>query len=150
MTTLDQFRLPLPDLIAIWEKKYAPKTKKSFNITAINVNRKCRTCGKTTLLNRHHKGFDSLWARARPDLWAKQYIEFRPRDIVILCNDCHKLCHVQLEELKMKVVDTIYTRRLDGSRVLVTKKLLTKRQCEIFRRRMIRITNKWIKEFSHD
>ena len=142
MTSIDQFRLPLPDLVAIWEEKYAPKTKKRFNITAINVNRKCLACGKTTLLNRHHKGFDSLWARARPELWARRYIEFRPRDIIILCNDCHKICHLWLELLQMEVVNTVHRRRIFGRRVL-----LTKRQCERYRRKMIKLTNDWIKEF---
>ena len=140
MVSIDQFRLPLPDLVAIWEEKYAPKTKKRFNITAINVNRKCLACPRTTLLNRHHKGFDSLWARARPDLWARRYIEFRPRDIVILCNECHKLCHLWLRNLEQVVVDLVYERYYTpGCRVL-----LTKNQCESLRRRMIKATNEWM------
>ena len=143
MTTIDLFRAPLPDLVASWEKKYAPK-KRPFNITSVKVNRKCRTCGRTTLLNRHHKGFDSLWARARPELWARRYIEFRPRDIVIFCNDCHKICHLWLRELEVKVIDVVYERHHNPH----CRVLLTKSQCENYRREMIDITNVWIKENS--
>ena len=150
MVSIDQFRAPLPDLVAEWEKKYASKTKRRFDITKVKASRKCRACGRTTLLNRHHKGFDSLWARARPDLWAKRYIEFRPRDIVILCNECHKLCHLWLNDLKKEIIDLVYMRH--GRRYSIPKVrcrvLLLKSQCESYRRRMIKITNDWIKEYS--
>ena len=146
MTTIDQFRAPLPDLVAEWEKKYAPK-KRRFNITSVKVNRKCRTCSRTTLLNRHHKGFDSLWARARPELWARRYLEFRPRDVVVLCEYCHSACHSWLVGLEYKVIDLVYGRHHDpGCRVLLTKK-----QCETYRRKMITLTNEWIREYTrHD
>jgi len=145
--TIDHFRLPLPDLVALWEKKYTPKTKRRFDIMKVKVNRKCRACGRTTLLNRHHKGFESLFARARPDLYAKRYIEFRPRDVVILCEYCHSECHSWLVGVKYEVTDIVYGRHHDpGCRVL-----LTKRQCELYRRSMIRLTNLWIKEYiRHD
>jgi len=142
--TIDQFRLPLPDLVALWEKKYTSKTKKRFDITKVNACQKCRTCKRTTLLNRHHKGFDSLWARARPELWARRYIEFKPRDIVILCNDCHRICHLWLRDVEREVFDLVYERFYNlHCRVLMTRKQIMNYRC-----RMIRITNKWIKEFS--
>ena len=143
MTTIDQFRLPLPDLVASWEKKYAPK-KRPFKITSVKVNRKCRTCGRTTLLNRHHKGFDSLWARARPELWARRYIEFRPRDVVIFCEFCHRNCHLWLRDLEWEINGLVQMRHYDpGCRVLLTKK-----QCETYRHKMIKLTNEWIREYT--
>ena len=147
MTSIDQFRLPLPDLVALWETKYAPKIKKRFDITAVKACRKCRTCKRTTLLNRHHKGFDSLWARARPDLWARRYIEFRPRAVIVLCQYCHSCCHLWLDGLKHEVLDIVYGRHHDPD----CRVLLTKKQCESYRRKMIKTTNEWIKEYiRHD
>ena len=139
-TTLTQFSAPLADLVVDWEEKYLFPGKKSFTIQSVIVNRKCKICTSTASLNRHHKGFDSLWARARPELWAKRYVEFRPRDIIIFCSWCHKQCHLYLRDLEREVVDLVHERHYDPS----CRVLLTKTQCLSYRTRMIKITNDFV------
>ena len=139
--TLEQFGAPLADLVVEWEEKYLYPNKKSFTITAVIVNRKCKVCGTTANLNRHHKGFDSLWARARPDLWAKRYVEFRPRDVIFLCSWCHKTVHLFLRDLEHTVHNLVWARNNDKK----CRVLLTKQQCLKYRTKMIKATNDFIK-----
>ena len=140
--SLEQYSKDLEELVKEWTEKY-PLRKKSFDIMKVKVKRRCqkKDCGTTLDLNRHHKGFDSLFARARPDLYAKRYIEFRPQDIVILCQFHHRILHFYwLRPIEVKVSSLVVTR-ISRTRSLV---LLTKKQCESFQKKMIKETNNYI------
>lgn len=135
------FLAPLPDMVARWEKEYP--SRRRFDITRVKARIECEGCGLKRNLNRHHKGFDSLWARARPKLWAKRYIEFRGIDIIYLCSYCHRAIHTYaLRELEREVLDLMLYRYYNPNH----RVLLTKKHIEIFRRRAIKITNEWLNE----
>ena len=144
---LRDMKKDLTDLVNEWNEKYPKKgRKKKFDIKKVKVNRRCQKAGCDTKsdLARHHKGYESLFARLRPDLYARRYMDFRPRDLVDLCHYHHERLHrYYLGWIKNDVMEMVYDRL---RRPKLIRVLLTKTQCEGWRRQMIEMTNSFVKD----
>lgn len=65
---------------------------------------RCRKCGSTQQVTRHHKGHEYLFACIMPEWYAGRYIRFARSDWVPLCND---RCHPHIHELYAPIVDEV-------------------------------------------
>lgn len=88
--------------IAEWTRLYPPPvTRKQFN--PVNVRSCCKRCGSSRKVSRHHKGNDFYFACLRPDLYARDYIQFLPHQVEKLCDNCHKLVHKNYRKMMEQV-----------------------------------------------
>src|SRR5712664_4807957 len=102
--------------------------------------RLCNKCGRGhRKIERHHKGYESLFCSFLPNRYQADYEKFRKEDIVELCggrSGCHNKIH------------RIYARRLGrwGFWALVAKQdgKLTFKQCEHYRRLLIQECHEWL------
>lgn len=65
---------------------------------------RCKKCGATEGVTRHHKGHEYLFACVMPEWYAARYVRFDRSDWVPLCTD---RCHVRIHELYAPIVDEI-------------------------------------------
>lgn len=124
--------------VAEWSKEdsYEPPAGDLTQIK-LRVARTCAKCGTTFgHIHRHHKGHEYLWARLLPKCYAHRYVEFRDEDTVDLCNRCHLKIH-KLYEIRLYPLWPLLASQ-DGK--------VTHKQAELFRQKLIRCCNRWIKE----
>lgn len=116
---------------------------------------RCRKCGTTEGVTRHHKGHEYLFACFMPEWYAARYIRFDRSDWVPLCSD---RCHARIHDLYAPIVDEIKLYfdeclkevRYDRSDVdcenpiFVWYHMPDRRVLESFRRRLITKCDLWL------
>lgn len=110
-----------------------------FTPNFLNV-RRCAKCGRyDRKLDRHHKGYESLFASILPAKYQADYDKFRKEDLVDLCHG-RRNCHYRIHQ--------IYARRLGhwGFWALMSKQggKLTFKQCEHYRKLLIQECHEWL------
>lgn len=111
------------------------KSYGNFDLTKIKI-RICAKCGtRAGRIHRHHKGHEYLFACILPDRYSQRYIEFRDTDVVLLCDKCHLKVH------------KLYGPRLEALWPLLALNngTITYEQCELFRTKLIRCCDRWLK-----
>lgn len=140
---LDRLALPMEDNIKAWKIAYGPTPRRPFNILEVRAYRPCIKCDSTNNINRHHIASDYLFACLRPDRYAKRYMEFREKDIAVICKDCHEWVHQFYSVLHIQVLTLVQVRHYEGRRVALTLK-----DCEKYRRKFTRLFNVWLNKGS--
>lgn len=89
-----------------WRQQYGVvEERKSFDPinTSVSV---CFICKKhKRRMERHHTGFDSIFADMLPDVFAAQYVQFKKEDCELLCSYHHKRAHTSMEVLVAMMFD---------------------------------------------
>lgn len=117
-----------------WEKIYGVPNR-AFRFDPTEITTSCVKCGKLRRkMNRHHICSDFLFAHLRPDLYAKQYLEFRKEDCAKLCGHCH----ISIERYYEPIKDRIYVERMKGAET-------TEAWCEKWRAKFREAFEKWLK-----
>ncbi len=125
-----------------WTELYKPSARRSFDISAIRVNRRCKGCNSSHDLHRHHKANDYLFARIRPDRYAERYIQFRAEDINDLCRWCHEEFHRYFRIWHKHFFWDAVNYRFE----LSFKLGLTLKQCRSLKKKFLKIYTRWLRE----
>jgi len=74
-------------------KEWRAKYKTPIDLTKLSTYYRCVACDLSrmeTVIHRHHKASDFIFALMYPEKYAKKYVQFRSLDCVPLCSKCHE------------------------------------------------------------